>query len=182
MDDGKREKAGSFPFPSLPTRFHFSLSPASTRRKEASVFGWERYYKAIFEWLKFISGYIALRSRDKYSFLLSYSSQPRYQVWTRNRPFPGSKNSHFQNEAKSKTFLLIFFAPEKTIHFHIKGFEKEAWGHLKMTYLWRWLNDTMELVWKVLEKLINSSSRFLSSLHVTPLQKFRERFFIIYND
>ena len=41
------------------------------------------------------------------------SPQPPHDA---KRPFPGSKNSHFQNEAKSKTFLVkinfLFFAPE----------------------------------------------------------------------
>ena len=37
VDDGKREKAGSFLFPSLPARFYFSLSPGSLRHNEASA-------------------------------------------------------------------------------------------------------------------------------------------------
>ena len=39
VDDGKREKAGSFPYsyPLSPTCFHFFLSLASLRHKEATA-------------------------------------------------------------------------------------------------------------------------------------------------
>ena len=40
-----------------------------------------------------------------------------------NRPFPSSENSHFQNEAKCKTFVLkmSFICMRIENHFHING-------------------------------------------------------------
>ena len=41
-----------------------------------------------------------------------------------NRPFPGSKKSHFQNEAKCETFVvkMSFICITIKNHFHINGF------------------------------------------------------------
>ena len=40
-----------------------------------------------------------------------------------NRPFPSSENSHFQNEAKCKTFVVkMSFICMRKNHFHINGF------------------------------------------------------------
>ena len=41
-----------------------------------------------------------------------------------NRPFPSSKNSHFQNEAKCETFVvkMSFICIIIKNHFHINGF------------------------------------------------------------
>ena len=45
-------------------------------------------------------------------------------VMKRNRPFPSSKNSHFQNEAKCETFVvkMSFICIIIKNHFHINGF------------------------------------------------------------
>ena len=42
----------------------------------------------------------------------------------KNRPFPSSKKSHFQNEAKCETFVVKMSFISMTIknHFHINGF------------------------------------------------------------
>ena len=46
-----------------------------------------------------------------------------FQLW-RNWPFPSSKDSHFRNEAKFKTFLvkMKFICMRIKKHFHINGF------------------------------------------------------------
>ena len=41
-----------------------------------------------------------------------------------HRPLPSSKNSHFQNEAKCKTFLVRFFCMRMKNPFHINGFAR----------------------------------------------------------
>ena len=48
----------------------------------------------------------------------------RYQLPVMNRPFPSSKNSHFQNEAKCETFVvkMSFICIIIKNHFHINGF------------------------------------------------------------
>ena len=54
------------------------------------------------------------------------------KTFIRNRPLPSTKNSHFQNEAKSTTFLLktsVFIIRMKN-HFHIKG------GALNLVLKW----------------------------------------------
>ena len=54
-----------------------------------------------------------------YFFLLYY-----YMKNYCNRPFPSSKNSHFQNEAKCETFVvkMSFICIIIKNHFHINGF------------------------------------------------------------
>ena len=61
-----------------------------------------------------------------------------------NRPFPNSKNFHFQNEAKGKTFVLCheneLFACEWNINIAnlwlrtAPRFETEAWDDSKEAY------------------------------------------------
>ena len=53
---------------------------------------------------------------------LLYSQRLKMSLW-KNRPFPSSKNPHFQNEAKCTTFLvkMSFICIRMKNHFHIKG-------------------------------------------------------------
>ena len=54
--------------------------------------------------------------------LNSYRQNP--YIGSYRRPFPSSKNSHFQNEAKCKTFVVIIsvICMRKKNHLHINGF------------------------------------------------------------
>ena len=48
----------------------------------------------------------------------------RVERWTCNRPFPSSKKSHFQNEAKCEAIdmkMICNYYANK-VHFHNKGF------------------------------------------------------------
>ena len=47
-----------------------------------------------------------------------------FEHFARNRPFPSSKQSHFQNEAKCETFVvkMSFICIIIKNHFHINGF------------------------------------------------------------
>ena len=53
---------------------------------------------------------------------LLYSQRFKMSLW-KNRPFPSSKNPHFQNEAKCTTFLvkMSFICIRMKNHFHVKG-------------------------------------------------------------
>ena len=63
----------------------------------------------------------------------------------RNWPFPSSKNSHFRNEAKFKTFLvkMKFICTRIKNYFHINGFT------LSLALKQRFENDRLETkIWK----------------------------------
>ena len=53
-----------------------------------------------------------------------FSLSDCYKVFTSNRPFPSSKKSHFQNEAKCETFVvkMSFICIIIKNHFHINSF------------------------------------------------------------
>ena len=57
-----------------------------------------------------------------------------------NRPFPSSKNFHFQNEAKCKTFLLKMTFIFMTIksHFYINGFALRLALKERLGATWKW--------------------------------------------
>ena len=57
-----------------------------------------------------------------------------------NRPFPSSKNFHFQNEAKCKTFLLKMTFIFMTIksHFYINGFALNLALKERLGATWKW--------------------------------------------
>ena len=47
----------------------------------------------------------------------------QFKLWNFNRPLPSSKNRHFQNEAKCKSFLvkMSLICIRMKNHFYIKG-------------------------------------------------------------
>ena len=64
------------------------------------------------------------KERKNHAACASYLRfDPRYQRQG-NRPFPSSKRSHFQNEAKCETFVVKMSFISMTIknHFYINGF------------------------------------------------------------
>ena len=61
-----------------------------------------------------------------------------YRKATDNTPFPNSKNHHFQNEAKCKSFVMVmsFISLRIKNPFHINGFtvKKKSLGNSEMAY------------------------------------------------
>ena len=57
------------------------------------------------------------------------------------RPFPSSKNLHFQNEVKCTTFLvkMSFICIRIKNHFHIKGWALHHFLIQKPRETWKWL-------------------------------------------
>ena len=55
-----------------------------------------------------------------------------------NRPFPSSKKSHFQSEAKCEAIdmKMIFNYDANQTHFHNKGFWKWDFWNSEMAYCW----------------------------------------------
>ena len=62
-----------------------------------------------------------------------------FQLW-RNWPFPSSKNSHFRNEAKFKTFLvkMKFICMRIKNYFHINGFTLSLALKQRLESTWKW--------------------------------------------
>ena len=59
---------------------------------------------------------------------------------TTNRPFPSSKKSHFQNEAKCEAIdmeIIFNYYANKT-HFHNKGFALSLVLKLRFFGTWKW--------------------------------------------
>ena len=89
--------------------------------------------------LNYICSYIAFFQRGqmanccclKYSVSIShnYSSEGCLKCFKSKRPLTSSKNPHFQNEAKSTTFLLkmSFICMKMKNHFHIKSWALDLW-------------------------------------------------------
>ena len=79
--------------------------------------------------------------RHSKSNLLSTTTLSTLSVTTkRNWSFPSSKNSHFRNEAKFKTFLvkIKFICMRIKNHFHINGFTLSLTLKQRLESTWKW--------------------------------------------
>ena len=86
--------------------------------------------------------------RHSKSNLLNTTTLSTLSVTTkRNWPFPSSKNSHFRNETKCKTFLvkMKFTCMRIKNHFHINGFTLTLALKQRLEATWKWPTEDKNL-------------------------------------